>query len=85
MNRLGHRGSTSEHQRKQNFSFGHCLHSVVGEVKQPLEAKGVVIANCERYTIGKELANKYSLEVGNDAEILLELLDIKGIEALEEL
>jgi asparagine synthase (glutamine-hydrolysing) len=84
MNRLGHRGSTSEHQRKQNFSFGHCLHSVVGEVKQPLEAKGVVIANCEIYN-WKELANKYSLEVGNDAEILLELLDIKGIEALEEL
>ncbi len=81
---LQHRGSSSEVQQKGDFVLGHVLHSVVGEVKQPVHNEGTLIANCEIYN-WEQLANEYNLEVENDAELLLELLEIKGMEALEEL
>jgi diphthine-ammonia ligase len=81
---LQHRGSSSEIQKHRDFVIGHVLHSVVGEVGQPLEGEGVLIANCEIYN-WEQLADKYNLEAENDAELLLQLLDMKGLEALEEL
>lgn len=81
---LQHRGSSSKNWHKGGFALGHVLHSVVGEVEQPVHNEGTLIANCEIYN-WKELADKHNLEVENDAELLLELLDRKGIKALEEL
>ena len=84
MGNLEHRGSSSKKREYSNVVLGHFLHSVVGEVKQPLERKGALVANCEIYN-WEELADKYDLEVENDAELLIEILDLKGIDALEEL
>lgn len=84
MENLDHRGSSSEIKEFENLVLGHFLHSVVGEVKQPLKGKGTLVANCEIYN-WENLASKYDLEVENDAELLLEILDLKGIDALEEL
>lgn len=81
---LQHRGSSSEIQNVSSFTFGHFLHSVVGEVEQPLEGEGVLIANCEIYN-WEELAEKYNLEAENDAELLLKLLDEIGLEVLEQI
>lgn len=59
-------------------ALGHCLHAVVGFVKQPLVGKGALAANCEIYN-WKELNREYKLGARNDAELLLKLLDKKGI------
>ena len=67
---LQHRGQSSS----CDGNFGHVLHSVVGEVEQPLRGNGVLIANCEIYN-WEELAEKYSFEVENDAELLLKMVD----------
>lgn len=81
---LVHRGSSSKVEEQKDFALGHVLHSVVGEVEQPVQSEGTLIANCEIYN-WQQLADKYNLEVRNDAELLLKLLDRKGIEALEEI
>ena len=70
MESIEHRGSSSKIRDSDDIVLGHFLHSVVGEVKQPLEGKGVLIANCEIYN-WKELATDYDLDVENDAELLL--------------
>jgi len=62
----------------------HFLHSVVGNVKQPIQRDGSLVINCEIYN-WEVLAQKYSLKVSNDAELVCALLDIKGIEGIEEL
>ncbi len=80
---LDHRGESSELTR-EGFPIGHVLHSVVGEVEQPLEGEGVLAANCEIYN-WKEIAAEHGLNVRNDAELLLKMLDRSGVEALEEL
>jgi len=80
---LQHRGSRSE-IRDNDFTIGHVLHSVIGEVEQPLEGEGLLIANCEIYN-WVQLNEKYNLEAENDAELLLKLRDMKGKKALEEL
>ena len=79
---LSHRGQSSCTEKE--LELGHVLHSVVGEVEQPLEGEGVLTANCEIYN-WKELAAKYDLEPENDAELLHKLLDMKGMSVLEEL
>jgi diphthine-ammonia ligase len=81
---LEHRGQSSELDETENFSLGHRLHPVVGEVPQPLEGEGVLTANCEIYN-WRELAEKYNLKAKNDAELLLKLLDGEGMATLEEL
>lgn len=82
---LRHRGSLSKTRSYTGFSLGHVLHPVVGEVEQPLEAEGVLIANCEVYN-WEELEKKYDFNsVENDAELLLKLLNRKGTKALEEI
>ncbi len=58
--------------------LGHNLHSVVGKVLQPLSGKGVLVANCEIYN-WKELNEKYELDAINDADMILKLLDKKGM------
>ncbi len=62
----------------ENFSIGHCLHSIVGRVKQPFVDDNVFVANCEIYN-WKELAEKYGLKVRNDAELIFKLLETKGV------
>ena len=72
-------------------ALGHCLHSIVGRVDQPLtetDGKGslsaVFISNCEIYN-WKELDEKYALKARNDAEALFRLLLKKNIHPLDEL
>jgi asparagine synthase (glutamine-hydrolysing) len=67
-----------------HYALGHCLHSVVGHVKQPIKGKGVLVSNCELYN-WKELNSKYRLNAKNDAEVLLKLLDGEGLSCIEEL
>jgi len=70
---------------KESNLLGHCLHSIVGLVPQPLQGNNSTLTtNCEIYN-WEELNEKYSLDSKNDAELLLNLLDMKGIEALNEL
>jgi len=58
---IRNRGLDSEgYYTKENFTIGHCLHSVVGAVKQPLIGNGVLSSNCEIYN-WRELNNKYHL------------------------
>ncbi|MFB6209240.1 MAG: diphthine--ammonia ligase [Candidatus Nanohaloarchaea archaeon] len=81
---LDHRGESSNFREKEDFTLGNVLHSIVGHVEQPVEEDGALTANCEIYN-WRELANKYGWEVANDAELLLKLLERKGLDALEEL
>ena len=64
---------------EDNFTLGHTLHSVVGSVKQPIEGK--FVSNCEIYNWEK--LNKHKAK--NDSELLLRLLEKKGIKALDDL
>ncbi|MFB6207837.1 MAG: hypothetical protein ABEJ69_00655, partial [Candidatus Nanohaloarchaea archaeon] len=66
---LQHRGVSSTVE-KEGFPLGHVLHPVVGEVEQPLQGAGTLVANCEIYN-WKELASEYGFDVRNDAELLL--------------
>ncbi len=61
----------------------HCLHSIVGFAPQPLKGKGVLVANCEIYN-WKELNTKYGFNAGNDAELLLKLVEKNGIRKIKE-
>lgn len=81
---LQHKGSSSKIEEVDGFSLGHVLHSVVGEVPQPVHGDGTLVANCEIYN-WKELEEKYGLSAENDAELLLKMLDKKGTEAFEDL
>ena len=80
---LSHRGSSCETVQTGNFSIGHHLHSVVGELSQPIRERGLLSANCEIYN-WKELNRKYGWETENDAGTLLKILEEKGLEGLEE-
>lgn len=81
---LCHRGSSTEIREFNSLEVGHVLHSVVGRVAQPLEKdEKYFTGNCEIYN-WKELANKYSFDVENDAELFFELLCMKGLKALKE-
>lgn len=81
---LKHRGSSCETVQTDNFSIGHHLHSIVGELSQPIKEEGLLSANCEIYN-WKELNRKYGWETENDAETLLKMLEEKGLEGLEEI
>ena len=55
--------------------LGHCLHSIVGSMMQPIIInKGIIAINCEIYN-WKELCKKHKINANNDAEMLLKLLD----------
>lgn len=80
---LQHRGDSTK-VLGEDYTLGHRLHPVIGDVEQPLEAKGKLVANCEIYN-WRELNEEYGWETENDAETLLKMLDLKGVDALEEL
>mgnify|MGYP000683279919 CR=1 FL=1 len=80
---LSHRGSSCETVQTDNFSIGHYLHSVVGELSQPIRERGLLSANCEIYNWEK-INRKYGWETENDAGTLLKILEEKGLEGLEE-
>jgi len=63
--------------------IGHSLHSVVGNVSQPLVNKAKLVANCEIYN-WKELAVRYSLSARNDAEAILEIITKQGKEKIRK-
>lgn len=70
---------------KDGNILAHCLHSVVGFIRQPIQDKGVLVANCEIYN-WKELAKEHKIKANNDAELLLKLIDKLGfITAIEKL
>ncbi len=81
---LKHRGSSQQSVETDNFTLGHTLHSIIGELEQPIQDKGLLSANCEIYN-WKDLNEKHGWETENDAETLLKLLDEKGLEGLEEI
>ena len=61
-------------------AIGHCLHSVVGYLPQPIAREGIIVANCEIYN-WEELAKKHGLEAKNDSELILLLVEHLGLEA----
>jgi diphthine-ammonia ligase len=63
-------------------AMGHALHSIVGNVKQPIKFHGKIVANCEIYN-WKELNVKYKLNAKNDAEVIIKLIEKKGIDKIE--
>jgi diphthine-ammonia ligase len=69
--------------------FGHNLHSIIDVVVQPLVSKnGILVINCEIYN-WKTLCAKYKISARNDAELVLKLIELKGlkkiIDVVEEL
>jgi diphthine-ammonia ligase len=71
-----------------SFSFGHCLHAIVGTFPQPLineETNSQLITNCEIYN-WQQLKSKYNFNAANDAELLHQFLDkFKSSNLLEKL
>lgn len=64
--------------------LGHCLHSVVNRVDQPIIKKGRLVSNLEIYN-WKALNKKYGLKARNDSDLLLKLIDTKGVLKLPEI
>jgi len=56
--------------------LGHCLHSMVNFVGQPLIVRGKMISNCEIYN-WEELRDKYGISAQNDSELLIKLIELK--------
>lgn len=83
---IKNRGKDNEgYFSKKDYTIGHCLHSVVGAVKQPLVSEGALSSNCEIYN-WKELNKKYNLNAKNDSQVLLKLLEKQDPEkVLDEL
>jgi len=70
-----------------NYVIGHCLHSIVNHIPQPVfskDKKKILISNCEIYN-WEELNKKYKLNAKNDSELLFLLLQKKGINNINEL
>src|SRR3989344_2394618 len=61
-----------------NNIIAHALHSVVSIVPQPIKKKGVLVSNCEIYN-WQELKERYGLQSGNDSELLIDLIEAKGL------
>ncbi len=59
-------------------ALGHTLHAVVGHCPQPLQGKGTLVANCEIYN-WRELARQHNSKAENDAQLLLEVFDTRGV------
>jgi len=69
-----------------NVSFAHSLLSLVNFLPQPItnKNKDIFISNCEIYN-WEELNDKYNLNSKNDAELLFNLINKKGIENINEI
>lgn len=64
--------------------LAHRLHSVVGELNQPIGDDAILTANCEIYN-WEQLNKENNWQTENDAETLLKMLEKYGKEALEKL
>ncbi|MFP4656717.1 MAG: asparagine synthase-related protein, partial [Candidatus Woesearchaeota archaeon] len=65
-------------------AMGHNLHSIVGDILQPLEGeRGSLVINCEIYN-WKELDKEYDYRSANDSELVLKLIE-DNIESLESI
>jgi len=65
-----------------NITFGHNLHSIVDVVVQPLVSRdGMLVINCEIYN-WKKLSDRYGLKAKNDAELVLRLIELKGLKKI---
>ena len=62
---------------------GHCLHSIVDNLRQPLKGEGVFSSNCEIFN-WKELCKKHDIDARNDSDMLFKLLEKKGIENIKK-
>src|SRR3989344_4246778 len=62
-----------------NYTIGHCLHSVVNKIKQPIGKNNYITANCEIYN-WHELEERFSFGSKNDAELLYFLIEKFGVE-----
>ncbi|MEK6921919.1 MAG: asparagine synthetase B, partial [Nanoarchaeota archaeon] len=80
-----HRGKDALGKIEENNRIlFHCLHAIVGNVKQPLvSGTSTFMTNCEIYN-WKELNKKYKLNAKNDAELLFLLLEKRGLAGLDE-
>ena len=66
-----------------NNVLSHNLHSIVGNVVQPLKGKnGYLAINCEIYN-WEELAKKESIKCNNDAELVLKLIEKNSLKDLK--
>ncbi len=81
-----HRGKDAiEKREEKDRVLFHCLHAIVGNVKQPfVSGNSTFMTNCEIYN-WKELNTTYKLNAKNDAELLFLLLEKKGLTVLDEL
>ncbi len=68
---------------RNNHALGHCLHSLVGFVHQPIKRNGWLSSNCEIYN-WQELAKKHHISSKNDSQLLLYLLEKNGIDQIKE-
>ncbi|MDP2750721.1 MAG: diphthine--ammonia ligase [Nanoarchaeota archaeon] len=66
--------------------IGHALHSVVNFIPQPIlgeEKNRSIVANCEIYN-WKELNQRYGLDAQNDSQLIIKLIEKKGIQNVRE-
>jgi len=70
--------------KTSNNSIGHCLHSLVNFVPQPIKHNGFLISNCEIYN-WKELDTKYDLHSKNDSDMIQLLLEKKEISKISDI
>ncbi|MBU0536100.1 MAG: diphthine--ammonia ligase [Nanoarchaeota archaeon] len=69
----------------ENNALGHNLHAIVGNVKQPLKGKGILVSNCEIYN-WKELSRKHGLNAENDSDLVFKMFENDMLpEMIEEL
>ena len=64
-------------------ALGHCLHSLVGFVPQPIKENGWLSSNCEIYN-WKELAKAHHLPSKNDSHLLIQLLEKNSLSKIKE-
>lgn len=68
----------------KSLAMGHCLHSIVNFVKQPIRGNGVMVSNCEIYN-WESLNRTYNLNAKNDSDVLFRLFEKKGVEKIENI
>ncbi len=64
-------------------TLGHCLHSLVGFVPQPIKGNGWLSSNCEIYN-WQELTKTYAFSSKNDSHLLIQLLEKNGLDQIKE-
>jgi diphthine-ammonia ligase len=66
------------HINSAENAIGHCLHSIVGNIKQPMKGNGSLVINGEIYN-WKALQKKHKVKCKNDSELVLKLLDKQSV------